>query len=119
MADFTVELINPKELQANPLNWRRHPDNQRAANKKFGTASVPRLNAMLGVSVEPWAVEWKHTYYLPLDDEMREKIMPLAKPYPKRERSAAGGAAGVQSAGGGSIPTRSLQQATGRTAERV
>lgn len=51
----------------------------------------------------------KHKYLMPLDDEMRQKLLPLAKPYPKRERSTAGGAAGVQPAGGGSIPTRSLE----------
>jgi hypothetical protein len=45
---------------------------------------------------------------MPLDAEMRAKIAPLAKPYPKRERSAENGAA-VPTAGGGVIPTRSLQ----------
>jgi len=30
----------------------------------------------------------KHKYLLPLDDEMRIKIAPLAKPYPKRQKQA-------------------------------
>lgn len=30
----------------------------------------------------------KHRYLMPLDAEMREKIEPLAKPYPKREKQA-------------------------------
>lgn len=50
----------------------------------------------------------KHRYLMPLDDEMREKIKPLAKPYPKRERSAVSGTPGHQPGGGGANPTRSL-----------
>lgn len=30
----------------------------------------------------------KHKYVMPLDDEMRERIAPLAKPYPKRAKQA-------------------------------
>jgi hypothetical protein len=30
----------------------------------------------------------KHKYLMPLDDEMRVRIMPLAKPYPKRAKQA-------------------------------
>lgn len=50
----------------------------------------------------------KHRYLMPLDAEMRERIMPLAKPYPKRagsssvEHPTSGGEAG------GSIPTPAL-----------
>lgn len=53
----------------------------------------------------------KHRYVYLLDRSDRalaERIERLRQPYPKRERSADGGAAGVQSAGGGSTPTRSL-----------
>ena len=51
----------------------------------------------------------KHKYLMPLDAEMRECILPLAKPYPKRagsslvEHPTSGGEAG------GSIPTPALQ----------
>lgn len=52
----------------------------------------------------------KHRYLMPLDDEMRKRIEPLRKPYPKRPR--AGGVAGDTSANhageGGSIPTPAL-----------
>lgn len=51
----------------------------------------------------------KHKYLLPLDAEMRAKIAPLAKPYPKRERSRENAAPGVHPGEGGVIPTRSLQ----------
>lgn len=50
----------------------------------------------------------KHRYLMPLDDEMRQRIEPLRKPYPKRERSAENGTPGIQSGGGGVNPTRSL-----------
>lgn len=30
----------------------------------------------------------KHKYLMPLDDEMRERIKPLSKPYPKRDKQA-------------------------------
>lgn len=33
-------------------------------------------------------VAGKHTYLMPLDAEMRERILPLAKPYPKRVKQA-------------------------------
>jgi hypothetical protein len=74
---------------------------RRAANVLTGTSGGYPKRAYGG----------RHKYLMPLDDEMREKIAPLAKPYPKRERSAVSGAAGVQSAGGGANPTRSLQVA--------
>lgn len=50
----------------------------------------------------------KHKYFMGLDEEIRTKIAPLAKPYPKRVRSAENGTA-VPTAGGGVIPTRTLQ----------
>lgn len=33
-------------------------------------------------------VPGKHRYLMPLDEEMRQRIMPLAKPYPKRVKQA-------------------------------
>lgn len=36
-------------------------------------------------------VPGKHRYLMPLDAEMRERIAPLAKPYPKREKQATTG----------------------------
>lgn len=58
----------------------------------------------------------KLKYLLPLDAEMRERIKPLAKPYPKRERSSDSGTT-VPTEGGGANPTRSLQ--FGKKAELV
>ena len=49
--------------------------------------------------------EGKHRYLMPLDAEMRERILPLAKPYPKRTKRQA---AEHPSTLGGSTPTRAL-----------
>ncbi len=51
-------------------------------------------------------VEGKHRYLMPLDNDMRAKILPLAKPYPKR---AKGQDSEYPSELGGSTPTRTLQ----------
>lgn len=48
----------------------------------------------------------KHKYLMPLDDEMRARIMPLSKPYPKRVRSSE--ANEDHSSVGGAAPTRTL-----------
>ena len=50
----------------------------------------------------------KHRYIMPLDNEMRKRILPLARPYPKRAGSDTTDTAGLQPAEGGSIPTPAL-----------
>lgn len=50
--------------------------------------------------------EGKHRYLMPLDAEMRKRILPLAKPYPKRTKDQA---ASFPDALGGETPTRALQ----------
>lgn len=47
----------------------------------------------------------KHKYLMPLDEEMRARILPLAKPYPKRAKDQA---ASNPDALGGETPTRTL-----------
>ena len=54
-------------------------------------------------------MEGKHRYLMPLDAEMRERIKPLARPYPKRAVSDTKDTADFQSAKGGSTPTTALQ----------
>lgn len=51
-------------------------------------------------------VAGKHTYLMPLDDEMRQRILPLSKPYPKRAKDQE---SEVHSDLGGETPTRTLQ----------
>jgi hypothetical protein len=54
----------------------------------------------------------KHRYLMPLDDEMRQRVQSLARPYPKRAVSKENVAADFQSAGGGANPTTALQTGT-------
>lgn len=48
----------------------------------------------------------KHRYLMPLDDDMRKRILPLSKPYPKRVKEQA---SGVHLDLGGVTPTHPLQ----------
>ena len=50
----------------------------------------------------------KLRYLMPLDDEMRRRIEPLGKPYPKRVRSVDSDTSGGQPEMGGANPTRAL-----------
>jgi hypothetical protein len=50
----------------------------------------------------------KHKYLMPLDDEIRARISPLARTYPKRAGSAASGTTDFQSGRGGATPTPAL-----------
>lgn len=50
----------------------------------------------------------KHRYLMPLDAEMRAKIEPLRKPYPKRAASVDGDTPANHAGEGGSIPTAAL-----------
>ena len=50
----------------------------------------------------------KHRYLMPLDSEMRARIAPLARPYPKRAGSADSGTPDIQLGRGGATPTPAL-----------
>ena len=52
-------------------------------------------------------VPGKHRYLMPLDAEMREQILPLSKPYPKRVKQAT---SGDHPESGGAAPTHTLQK---------
>lgn len=83
---------------------------KRSASAKFGTASV-RLLCQRGIKVTRGPVRWKHTYLLPLDDEIRARVIPLAKPYPKRDpdtRAGKSSPAGPTGGEGGAVPTPAL-----------
>lgn len=82
---------------------------KRSVSAKYGTASVEVVRKLSGAKVEWAPSEWKHTYIMPLDARMRERIKPLARAYPKRAGSDTKDTAGFQSAKGGSTPTPALQ----------
>jgi len=53
-------------------------------------------------------VAGKHTYLMPLDKNMRKKIVVLSKPYPKRASSETSDTPDLQSGKGGATPTDAL-----------
>jgi hypothetical protein len=60
---------------------KMHP---RSVSDRYGTRSIPALKEK-GVSVVLFDSEQKHRYLMPLDKKMRKQILPLSKPYPKRQ----------------------------------
>lgn len=76
-----------------------------------------QIESWLRVNVDPNArlvkTPGKHRYLMPLDKEMRERILPLSKPYPKRATSADSGTPGIQPGRGGANPTVALQSDAG------
>lgn len=73
-----------------------------------GGQSIPWLRSHVDPKAERIANGLKHKYVMPLDDEMRSRIMPLARPYPKRAGSAASGTSGIQPGGDGATPIPAL-----------
>jgi len=84
-----------------------HP---RTLGSRYGVGgqSIPWLRRHVDPSARQVSAAAKYRYLYPFDPEMRVKIAPLARPYPKRVRSAENGTA-APTAGGGVIPTRTLQ----------
>lgn len=100
LADGTLthnrNLQGPKDFM-----WKSAPGVQ--------AAWTNRLRAEIAAgAVTPVKTAAKFKYAYALDPAIRAQIAPLAKPYPKRERSRENAAAGPP-AEGGVIPTRSLQ----------
>lgn len=71
---------------------------KRTANALFGTIK--------GMMKSP--IMWKHKYLMPLDSEMRNQILPLSKPYPKRAGSDTLDTPANHAGEGGSLPTPAL-----------
>jgi hypothetical protein len=96
-------LVNGKRMHGRALRATRASHrlrNLKAANVMDWARQVldPRIRVIPGSS--------KHRYLMPLDDEIRARILPLAQPYPKRAKQAT---AAVPATGGGAAPTRTLQ----------
>ena len=83
---------------------------KRVASLRWGTASPERLKKLTGLDIEYGPIEWKHKYLMPLDDDMRKRIAPLAKPYPKRTRAGSDtlDTPAIHAGEGGSLPTPAL-----------
>lgn len=76
-----------------------HPRTLAASDFKKGKKKEPPKGA------EQITLPGKHRYLMPLDDAMRAKIAPLAKPYPKRAKEQDSGHPPEL---GGASPTRAL-----------
>lgn len=82
-----------------------HP---KSLHSKYGKGgqSIHWLRANVDPKAERVISKIKHRYLMPLDNEMRERILPLAKPYPKRVKDQdPANPAGL----GGETPTHTLQ----------
>lgn len=91
-------------LDKHGRKWHSRQCSASGMKPQYGVLrAVPKISECTKV-----ATPGKHRYVMPLDSEMRAKIAPLAKPYPKRVRSAENGTEAPTS-GGGVIPTRTLQ----------
>jgi hypothetical protein len=80
----------------------------RSIGSRYGTGSqnLEWVKANLDPRAERITGLVRHKYLMPLTDEMRAQVAPLAKPYPKRAKQATDG---DQPNGGGATPTRALQ----------
>lgn len=82
-------------------------------NKSVHSMGVKQSIDAVRKHIDPNAYEvftkGKHKYLMPLNEEMRVKIQPLAKPYPKRAKEQA---SGNHPDLGGASPTRTLHLST-------
>jgi hypothetical protein len=86
------------------------------------TRSTHRLGRVVSRNILDWARvaldlnarrvggSSKHRYLYPLDPEMRVRVLPLARPYPRRATGADSGPPAVQAGGGGATPTVALSE---------
>jgi hypothetical protein len=95
---------------------RMHRRALNASRKAHKDSAVPAANALewirkvLDPSAKCVRGSSKHKYLMPLDAEMKARIAPLARPYPKRPcaGSADSGTSAIQAGGGGANPTPAL-----------
>ena len=91
----TFYLIHGKKTHPRTIGLAGHIQNLQGAKKMDKNAKAIQCQG-------------KHRYLMPLDAEMRKRILPLARPYPKRADSMGGHASGFQPEEGGSTPTSAL-----------
>jgi hypothetical protein len=79
---------------------KMHP---RSVVAKYGTQAEAAIKKIDPAATKTWGL--KHRYLMPLDAEMRAKILPMAQPYPKRPKQATPGT--TSEAAGQNRPGRS------------
>ena len=80
----------------------------KSVHSKGVRANIDHVRKFLDPNAEVFRAKGKHRYLMPLDPEMKNRILPLAKPYPKRATSIDSDAANIQLAEGGATPTVAL-----------
>ena len=83
---------------------------RRSAYDSYGTSSLREIRERVDSKAERVASGLKHKYVMPLDVKMRDRILPLARPYPKRVTSDTIDMAAVHADEGGETPTVTLQR---------
>jgi len=84
--------------------------------KKQGwtTCHGKRRQTLTPSQCTPISKPGKHRYLMPLDSEIRQRILPLSKPYPKRAGSIVADAPADQAGEGGAEPTPALHLNRGK-----
>jgi hypothetical protein len=102
-------IVNGRKMHGKALRQSR-------SSHRFGKVKSANVFEWCRKFIDPNAEKVigsrKHRYLMPLDTEMRVKILPLARPYPKRAGSDTTDTAPFQGAKGGSIPTPALHLQT-------
>lgn len=79
-------LKNANTMGAFIINGKKtHP---KSVHSKGVKQTIEAVKKQLDPNATVFYTKGKHRYLMPLDDIMRAKIQPLAKPYPKRDKQA-------------------------------
>lgn len=91
-------VFNQGARQGFVINGRlRHNKSVHSLGVKQSLAEVKKH---LDQNAKEVFTKGKHKYLMPLDDDMRKRILPLAKPYPKRAKQAMASSPEAQRQGG-------------------
>jgi hypothetical protein len=91
-----------------PVGFEFQLNGKRLHKRAFTGSSFGTGRKMIPGNAVKVSTPGKHRYLMPLDEDMRRKIEPLRKPYPKRVRSVDSDTSGIQPEEGGASPTRTL-----------
>ena len=99
-------LKNENTMGAFIVNGKKtHP---KSIHSKGIKQNIEQVRKHLDPNAKIFYTKGKHRYLMPLDKEMRQRLLSLAKPYPKRAQSIVSDAAASQAEKGGAIPTCAL-----------
>lgn len=90
------------------LRLHGRPIHPRSVSSRWGCRDLAWLRRHVDADAERIVLPAKHKYVFPFDAELRAQLLPLVRPYPKRERSAESGTLATSQRGHCDV-TRSLQ----------